>query len=221
MQQCFYFRIKPLIDVIVCDSSGSDGVSFTLNFRITPFIKYKNNTLLAKLQLRNFFLTNVIFFKAGLESLSFNSLTKNQNAIIQERITLLTPEKKTVIIQNGFKYPTIENNSQVALKRPTDLSLPIKPITYIPETKRITSPSSRPGGVLSTHEDGSHASTLNGKSPQSFNSSSNESQKMNSDEVSIRSLASIGMGSTDGRRMVIRKVPQSPEQLLNFVNPPT
>lgn len=41
------------------------------------------------------------------------------------------------------------------------------------------------------------------------------------DALSMRSLASIGMGSTDGRRMVIRRVPTSPNELLNLVNPPT
>ncbi|XP_035905556.1 sodium- and chloride-dependent GABA transporter ine isoform X1 [Anopheles stephensi] len=42
-----------------------------------------------------------------------------------------------------------------------------------------------------------------------------------SDATSIRSLASIGMGSTDGRRMVIRRVPNSPNELLTMINPPT
>lgn len=42
-----------------------------------------------------------------------------------------------------------------------------------------------------------------------------------SDVTSVRSLASIGIGSTDGRRLVIRRVPQTPTELLNIVNPPT
>ena len=41
------------------------------------------------------------------------------------------------------------------------------------------------------------------------------------DSVSIRSLASIGMGSSDGRRLTIRRVPTSPSELLNMVHPPT
>lgn len=45
--------------------------------------------------------------------------------------------------------------------------------------------------------------------------------KLFSDATSIRSLVSIGMGSTDGRKMVIRKVPNSPTELLNYINPPT
>uniref|UniRef100_A0A0C9R733 Transporter n=1 Tax=Fopius arisanus TaxID=64838 RepID=A0A0C9R733_9HYME len=42
-----------------------------------------------------------------------------------------------------------------------------------------------------------------------------------SDSVSIRSLASIGMGSSDGRKLTIRRVPTSPSELLNMVHPPT
>lgn len=51
-------------------------------------------------------------------------------------------------------------------------------------------------------------------------SGSQMSQRFN-DTVSMRSLASIGMGSTDGRKMIIRRVPTSPNELMNIVNPPT
>nr|XP_003701849.2 PREDICTED: sodium- and chloride-dependent GABA transporter ine isoform X1 [Megachile rotundata] len=40
------------------------------------------------------------------------------------------------------------------------------------------------------------------------------------ESVSIRSLASIGMGSSDGRKLTIRRVPTSPSELLNMVHPP-
>lgn len=39
-----------------------------------------------------------------------------------------------------------------------------------------------------------------------------------SDVVSLRSLVSVGMGSTDGKKLVIRRVPTSPSDLLNFAN---
>lgn len=39
-----------------------------------------------------------------------------------------------------------------------------------------------------------------------------------SDVVSVRSLISIGMGSTDGKKLVIRRVPTSPSDLLNFAH---
>lgn len=38
---------------------------------------------------------------------------------------------------------------------------------------------------------------------------------------SVRSLASIGMGCTDGRKLVIRRVPTSPTELFHLVRPPT
>lgn len=41
-----------------------------------------------------------------------------------------------------------------------------------------------------------------------------------SDVVSLRSLVSIGMGSTDGKKLVIRRVPTSPSDLLNFAHTP-
>ncbi|XP_055385962.1 sodium- and chloride-dependent GABA transporter ine isoform X3 [Condylostylus longicornis] len=44
--------------------------------------------------------------------------------------------------------------------------------------------------------------------------------KIFSDANSVRSLASIGVGSTDGRKLVIRHVPNSPTELLKIVNPP-
>lgn len=37
-----------------------------------------------------------------------------------------------------------------------------------------------------------------------------------SDAASVRSLASIGMGSTDGRKLTIRRVPTSPNELLHY-----
>jgi hypothetical protein len=40
-------------------------------------------------------------------------------------------------------------------------------------------------------------------------------------QVSARSLPSIGMGSTDGRKVTIRRVPTSPFELFNIVSAPT
>jgi hypothetical protein len=40
-------------------------------------------------------------------------------------------------------------------------------------------------------------------------------------QVSARSLPSIGMGSTDGRKVTIRRVPTSPTELFNIVSAPT
>lgn len=42
-----------------------------------------------------------------------------------------------------------------------------------------------------------------------------------SDAASLGSWASVGMGSTDGKKMIVRRVPTSPVELFNIVNPPT
>ncbi|XP_037958165.1 sodium- and chloride-dependent GABA transporter ine isoform X2 [Teleopsis dalmanni] len=42
-----------------------------------------------------------------------------------------------------------------------------------------------------------------------------------SDVMSVRSLASIGIGSTDGRKIVIRRVPNTPTELFSLVHPPS
>nr|QRN45426.1 sodium- and chloride-dependent GABA transporter ine [Carausius morosus] len=38
--------------------------------------------------------------------------------------------------------------------------------------------------------------------------------------MSMRSLASVGVGSTDGRKVTIRRIPTSPSELLSMVTPP-
>lgn len=45
------------------------------------------------------------------------------------------------------------------------------------------------------------------------------SGKLLSDATSIRSLASIGIGSTDGKKMIVRKVPATASELLSIMNP--
>lgn len=40
------------------------------------------------------------------------------------------------------------------------------------------------------------------------------------DALSLKSYTSVGMGSTDGRKMIVRKIPTSPVELFNLVNPP-
>ncbi|XP_017152265.1 sodium- and chloride-dependent GABA transporter ine isoform X1 [Drosophila miranda] len=46
-------------------------------------------------------------------------------------------------------------------------------------------------------------------------------QQIYSDVTSVRSLASIGIGSTDGRKLVIRRVPTTANELFDMVNPQT
>lgn len=60
-----------------------------------------------------------------------------------------------------------------------------------------------------------------GTNKTSSECSSPLSTKPHSDAASVRSWASVGMGSTDGKKMIIRRVPTSPVELFNIVNPPT
>lgn len=59
------------------------------------------------------------------------------------------------------------------------------------------------------------------KPPSSLDSGYGMSGKPFSDAGSVRSWASVGMGSTDGKKMIVRRVPTSPVELFNIVNPPT
>lgn len=51
--------------------------------------------------------------------------------------------------------------------------------------------------------------------------SASQVSRLYSDVASMKSWTSIGMGSTDGKKMIVRKVPTSPVELFNIVNPST
>ncbi|KAF7274092.1 hypothetical protein GWI33_013227 [Rhynchophorus ferrugineus] len=59
------------------------------------------------------------------------------------------------------------------------------------------------------------------RAPSSVDSGYGFSARPFSDAGSMRSWASVGMGSTDGKKMIVRRVPTSPVELFNIVNPPT
>lgn len=63
---------------------------------------------------------------------------------------------------------------------------------------------------------------LNHNKPSAGSDSGSQTYKVQQpDAASLRSWASVGMGSTDGKRMIVRRVPTSPGELFNIVNPPT
>lgn len=65
-------------------------------------------------------------------------------------------------------------------------------------------------------------SELNQNKPSGGSDSGSQTCKVpQPDAASLRSWASVGMGSTDGKRMIVRRVPTSPGELFNIVNPPT
>lgn len=51
--------------------------------------------------------------------------------------------------------------------------------------------------------------------------SGSQISKLYSDAISTRSWTSVGLGSTDGKKMIVRRVPANPVELFNIVNPPT
>lgn len=51
--------------------------------------------------------------------------------------------------------------------------------------------------------------------------SGSQVSKLYPDSLSGKSWASVGMGSTDGKKMIVRRVPTTPVELFNIVNPPT
>lgn len=54
--------------------------------------------------------------------------------------------------------------------------------------------------------------------PTNENHDTNISNKIYSDVKSVRTLASIAIGSTDGRNIIIKRVPNTPNELFSMVN---
>lgn len=56
---------------------------------------------------------------------------------------------------------------------------------------------------------------------QAGSETESQNSKLFSDITSMKSWTSVGMGSTDGRKMIVRRVPVTPMELFSIVNPPT
>lgn len=86
---------------------------------------------------------------------------------------------------------------------------------------------STPGNPLRHHQL-SKSSITDYPSPPGFTnyvagrpgSDSNSQISKQYDALSLKSYTSVGMGSTDGKKMIVRKIPTSPVELFNLVNPP-
>ncbi|CAG9817388.1 unnamed protein product [Phaedon cochleariae] len=83
-----------------------------------------------------------------------------------------------------------------------------------------SSPNFRRNNSVRSLKNYHHLMTELGHKPPSSESGSHVS-KNPSEAASLRSWASVGMGSTDGKKMIVRRVPTSPVELFNIVNPPT
>lgn len=53
---------------------------------------------------------------------------------------------------------------------------------------------------------------------RNYDDDTNISNKIYSDVKSVRTLASIAIGSTDGRNIIIKRVPNTPNELFSMVN---
>ncbi|XP_040163592.1 sodium- and chloride-dependent GABA transporter ine isoform X1 [Anopheles arabiensis] len=123
---------------------------------------------------------------------------------------------------NGAPIVKVEPGEGSLSSGPSSITVPTAPVgTYLKpkyfNSLRSVRSANDPQGLANVQQpqttivrSGSYIFSDVGGTPRLF-----------SDATSIRSLASIGMGSTDGRRMVIRRVPNSPNELLTMINPPT
>lgn len=103
----------------------------------------------------------------------------------------------------------LEPNSSVPIVTPSGQIRKVKSFTDTHKIRDVNAASGaasarslRPYDQVTTYPEGSDSGT-------------------NHYAPSVRSLASIGMGCTDGRKMVIRRVPTSPTELFHLVRPPT
>ncbi|XP_045518901.1 sodium- and chloride-dependent GABA transporter ine-like [Pieris brassicae] len=130
---------------------------------------------------------------------------------ISEEATSPTP----AVHVDHYDGSDLENSKLLYLQSPTPTVTPsgqMRKVKSYTDTHRIrdvnaasgaaSSRSLRPYEHVIAYPDGSESST-------------------NHYAPSVRSLASIGMGCTDGRKMVIRRVPTSPTELFHLVRPPT
>lgn len=163
-----------------------------------------------------------------------NGVTKNET-VCDKPIVDKDRNQENVAIKmirmGGLELPGLVPNSPSRSQSQTPTHGVFAP------TLNKTRQNSMRSSMRLNQEDGAHArvvtppAVLAGQQPQSvirtgsFICSDIGSQMSNPksfpDAVSIRSLASIGMGSTDGKRMIIKKVPTSPVELFNIVSPPT
>ncbi|XP_049823175.1 sodium- and chloride-dependent GABA transporter ine-like isoform X2 [Aethina tumida] len=86
---------------------------------------------------------------------------------------------------------------------------------------RPGSPSFRRENSVRSLKNYHHVHMMNDLNKPSSSDSGSHVSKPFSDAASVRSWASVGMGSTDGKKMIVRRVPTSPVELFNIVNPPT
>lgn len=156
-------------------------------------------------------------------------IPKSSSAILAQKIIesekrLLAPGQKIIIVPAGKGEPKNHVKIQVGSTSSDSSDGKRTPPRRQPSKLRKSTPMARsysglrPPSLKSLHgqHNGSWASI---SIPDGGNNA--PTLRPLSDVVSVRSLASIGMGSTDGKKLTIRRVPTSPSELLNIANPTT
>ncbi|KAL3267941.1 hypothetical protein HHI36_007078 [Cryptolaemus montrouzieri] len=159
---------------------------------------------------------------------SSEKLANNQNIEqhIQSALEQLAHSHKNNRVSATVEYHTQSDKSNRSSNAP---SLNDFPITNKNKIRRVATGIDLPSHMSSRasspnfRRENSVRSLRNGYYGDKLGSEYGESNfaKPFSDMGSIRSWASVGLGSTDGKKMIIRRVPTSPEELFTIVNPPT
>lgn len=171
---------------------------------------------------------------------AINSNLKHKNSNVgnheeQKKLLPTNSSRKFIIVpaHNGTAKkssspPSTSHDSGPSSSNASNTTSPLQsPIPLYMKPKHTNSMRSVRSAQIPIHDQGMALSSPIYSPPPSIARSGSYifsdcgSTRIFSDAVSVRSLASIGMGSTDGRKMVIRRVPNSPTELLSIISPPT
>lgn len=177
-------------------------------------------------------------------NIQFNASTGKQNPYINK----VKQDDKLSLVSNNIKPIIIQKmNGTKSSKIPVEINCDSSESQELNSTESNTSRLARIGNdlpnlIIPNHSQSNHSSPLPLRYQNSFKygrpihleisppvsylgrlgtETPSQISKMNSDTSSYLSWTSVGLGSTDGKKMIVRKVPTSPEELFNIVNPPT
>ncbi|XP_037052346.1 sodium- and chloride-dependent GABA transporter ine isoform X1 [Bradysia coprophila] len=163
---------------------------------------------------------------SNANSFRSNKSTNDQTKLLPtNQRPVITPTSQQSSHTNGGHKGNNSSSEGPSTSPSSSTSPVLSPITSRPKHHHSTR-SLRSGAASAMHQQGNATSSpMVAHATQPFLSRTGSyvfsdagSGRMFSDGMSVRSLASIGMGSTDGRKMVIRRVPNSPTELLSIVN---
>lgn len=155
---------------------------------------------------------------------SSEELDEEQDNIVDDIKPIVLPSKRLKCIENDNhnKLINCDINNDIRKDQRRAPSPDIESLKKYPK-------------IMSNSSIVSHSSSPNFQRENSIRSLKNYHHIFNNDGMngkpsssdsgsqmgSMRSWASVGMGSTDGKKMIVRRVPTSPVELFNIVNPPT